>query len=163
MKRTILALTLILAAIPLLAWGAARVGYKAQLRGAEVVPPVSTEGTGGILLDFSPDGKSVHFRLSVHNLADVTAAHLHLGAIGKEGPVIATLYPVDAAASVKPGSFSGVLSQGVLTAADLEGPLKGQPLSVLLREIRADYVYVKVHTKKHPGGELRGQVVPRPA
>jgi hypothetical protein len=162
MKRKILALTLILAAVSLTAWGAARVGYRAQLSGAEVAPPVKTEATGGALFDFSPDVKSLHFTLSVKNLVDITAAHIHLGAKGKEGPVVATLYPLGGSPPVKAGKFSGNLAKGVITAANLEGPLKGKPLSDLLQEIQSGNAYVKVHTKPHPGGELRGQIVRRP-
>ncbi len=164
MKRKILALTLILAAVPLAAWGVvAMTGFKAQLSGAQVVPPVKIKATGGVLFDFSNDGKSLHFKLSVKNLADVTAAHIHLAAPGKEGPPVVTLYPFGSSKPVKAGKFSGILAQGVITAANLEGPLKGKSLSDLLKEIQEGNACVKVHTKQHPDGELRGQIVRRPA
>jgi hypothetical protein len=163
MRRIILAFTLILAAVPLVVWGQARVGFKAQLSGAEVVPQVKTEARGGVLFDFSPDGKSLHFKLSVENLADATAAQIHLGSLGKEGPVVATLYPSGGSPPVKAGSFSGILAQGVLTAANLEGPLKGRPLSDLLKEIQTGNTYIELQTKQHPNGEVRGQIVRRPA
>lgn len=162
MKRKVLLFAFLWAIIPLAVWGAARVGYKASLSGAEMVPPVKTQATGGVLFDFSPDGKALHFNLSVRNLADATAAHIHLGAKGKEGPVVATLFPSGTSAKEKPGKFSGVLAQGIITAANLEGPLKGKALSDLEAEIQAGNAYVKVHTRKHPDGELRGQIVRRP-
>jgi hypothetical protein len=163
MRRKILTLTLIFVAVPLLAWGVARVGFKAQLGGAEVVPAVKTAAMGGALFDFSPEGTSLHFRLSVENLADATEAHIHLGAPGKEGPVVATLYPFGGTQPVKAGAFSGILAQGVLTAANLQGPLKGKTLSDLLKEMQEGNAYVKVHTKQHLDGEVRGQIVRRPA
>jgi hypothetical protein len=162
MKSKILALTLLVAAVSLSAWAAARVGYKASLSGAEMVPAVKTGAAGGALFDFSPEGKSLHFNLSVKNLADVTAAHIHLGARGKEGPVVAILYPLGGSPPLKAGKFSGILAKGVITAANLEGPLKGKPLSDLEKEIKFGNAYVMVHTKTHPQGELRGQIVRRP-
>lgn len=161
MRRKVLLFAFLGAIIPLAVFGAARVGYKASLSGAEMVPPVKTQATGGVLFDFSPDGKALHFNLSVRNLADATAAHIHLGAKGKEGPVVATLYPFGGSAQ-EPGQFSRVLAQGIITAANLEGPLKGKALSDLEAEIQAGNAYVKVHTRNHPNGELRGQIVRRP-
>lgn len=162
MKRKILALTLMLVAVPLVVWGVARFGFKAQLSGGELSPAVKTEASGGALFDFSQDGKSLHFNLSVKNLGNATAAHIHLGAKGKEGPPVATLYPFGTSPPVKESKFSGILAQGVITAANLEGPLKGKPLSALLKEIQDGNAYVKVHTKQHPDGELRGQIARRP-
>lgn len=162
MKRKFWTLVLLMAALPLAVLGAARVGYKASLSGAEMVPPVKSGATGGALFDFSPDGQALHFNLSVKDLADATAAHIHLGAKDKEGPAVATLYPFGGSLKAKPGKFSGILAQGIITAANLEGPLKGKPLSDLLKEIQVGNAYVKVHTKQHPDGELRGQIVRRP-
>ena len=56
-----------------------------------------------------------------------------------------------------------------ITAADLVGPLAGQPLSALIDAIDAGNIYVNVHTNDFvdppntgagdfPGGEIRGQV-----
>jgi hypothetical protein len=50
----------------------------------------------------------------------------------------------------------------VITATDLEGPLKGKPLSGLMKEIRTGNAYIKILTKQHPGGELRGGITRRP-
>jgi hypothetical protein len=75
---------------------------------------------------------------------------------------VVTLYPFGGSPPVKGGKFSGILSQGVISAANLEGPLKGKPLSALLKEIQDGNAYVKIHTKQHPDGELRGQIVRRP-
>jgi hypothetical protein len=164
MHKKVLALILICLAVPLAAWGLVpRAGFKAQLSGAESVPPVKTEATGGALFDFSEDGKAMHFTLSVKNLNDVIAAHLHLGAKGKEGPPVATLYPFGNSPPVKAGAFSGILVRGVITGTSLEGPLKGKPLNDLLKEFQEGNAYIKVHTKSHPDGEMRGQIVRRPA
>jgi len=55
------------------------------------------------------------------------------------------------------GSFSGSF-----TAADVIGPvaqgIAPGELSELIAAIREGQTYVNVHTNKHPGGEIRGQV-----
>ena len=44
------------------------------------------------------------------------------------------------------GRQTGVLATGTITAADLVGPLTGQPLSALVDAMRAGHAYVNVHT-----------------
>ena len=63
-----------------------------------------------------------------------------------------------------------VLATGTITAANLVGPLAGQPLSALLAELRSGNAYANVHTNDglgdpntgpgdFPGGEIRAQLV----
>ncbi len=65
---------------------------------------------------------------------------------------------------------TGILSTGTITAADLIGPLAGQSMARLIREIRAGNTYVNVHTNDgvapidtgpgdFPGGEIRAQLM----
>jgi hypothetical protein len=56
------------------------------------------------------------------------------------------------------GDQNGSLSEGTFTAANLIGPLAGQPLSALIDAIRAGNTYVNVHTEVSPGGEIRSQI-----
>ena len=84
-------------------------------------------------------------------------AHIHLAAAGKSGPPVVWLYP-SKAHPVKTGKVSGLLSRGAITAAQLVGPLKGKTLADLLEQIRDGNTYVNVHTRAHPGGEIRGQI-----
>jgi hypothetical protein len=161
MKSKILALTLILLAVPLLAWGE-RNAFSAYLNGSAVVPPVKTEASGGARFDLTPDGKSMHFILSLQKLSNATAIRIYLGAAGKEGLPVVTLYPPGPPQPGQEGKLPAMQARGMITAANLEGSLKGKPLSDLLREIQSGNAYVQVHTKQHPNGELRGQITRRP-
>ncbi len=78
------------------------------------------------------------------------------------------LFPAHGA-TAKNGSFTGVLVEGTITAADLIGPMLGAPLSDLVLELRDGKTYVNIHTNdgvnpQNPGpgnyrtGEIRGQI-----
>jgi hypothetical protein len=87
------------------------------------------------------------------------AAHIHLGQRDVNGGVSVFFCggPTTPACTPGSGSFSGTF-----TATDVIGPV-GQgiaagELSELIAAIRAGRTYANVHTDKHPGGEIRGQV-----
>ena len=69
-----------------------------------------------------------------------TAAHIHLGGMGKSGNVIVPLCTPCGAAT---GSKSGTAT---ISAS-------------LLKTIQKHGTYVNVHTAKNPNGEIRGQLV----
>jgi hypothetical protein len=140
--------------------GAAPVRFVVQLTGDEVVPPVNTQASGTFSLFVeggpSPTGQvRISYELAVKDIADVTAAHIHLAAKGAEGEVVVPLFTGPA----KTGNFTGVLAQGAILAADLSGSLAGKSLSDLLAAMQAGGTYVNVHTAANPNGEIRGQIV----
>ena len=145
---------------------AGNANYKTHLKGRNEVPLRNTHAQGQATFKLSADGSALHYKLNVANIENVVAAHIHLGAEGANGPVVAFLY-----GPVPPGGgrTSGVLAEGTIAAADLIGPLAGQPLSALLAEIQAGNTYVNVHTNDgvaptntgpgdFSGGEVRGQI-----
>jgi hypothetical protein len=162
-RRIVFSIILTLA-LPCLVWAATPQTFMAQLTGAQEVPPVKTAATGVATFKLSPDGKSLHCQLKVTGLKNVTMAHIHLGQAGKNGTVLVWLYPLSGPPpALKPGSFTGVLAEGNITAKNLAGPLKGKPLSALLKDMHAGQTYVNVHTTAHPEGEIRGQIGPSPS
>ena len=120
------------------------------------VPPVKTAAVGEAVFTFvRVHGQiAVDYRLDVKDIKGVTAAHIHLGKPGKNGPVVVVLY----SGPVKKGKFTGRLAHGKITGKELAGPLKGQTLGRLMVEIMLGKAYVNVHTMGHPAGELRGQL-----
>ncbi len=121
------------------------------LAGGQEVPPVNTlaTGTGSI----SVRNNQIQFKLLVAGVQDVTNAHIHLGANGVNGAVIATLFGPNAGADFP---RRGLLARGTLTDAALQG---GFTVATLLDELQAGNVYVNIHTAGNPTGEIRGQVV----
>ncbi|HEY8393517.1 MAG TPA: CHRD domain-containing protein [Thermaerobacter sp.] len=132
--------------------------FKACLNGAQEVPPVETDATGTARIFFiesRPDLLLV--RLFVRDIKDVFAAHIHLGAPGVNGPIVLTLFgPTD------PMDFrrETLIVNRAFTKDDLEGPLAGQSLEALVRNMAAGNAYVNVHTVEHFNGEIRGQIMP---
>jgi hypothetical protein len=130
--------------------------FHSPLRGSEEVPPVMTNATGQNMLQLSKDGMSLSYKLSVDNIENIGGAHLHLGARGENGPVVASLLPMGTKLS---GPQKGMIAEGTITKANLVGPLAGMNLSDLVKEMRAGMIYTNVHTTQHPAGEIRGQVM----
>lgn len=146
-----LAISLLTASV---GFSAEKGSFTAKLSGAEAGPAVMTEASGKAEFKLSKDGKELSYKLAVTNLGNVTAAHIHLGKAGKEGPPVAGLF----AGPKKEGSFSGVLAEGVLTDKNLMGSLSGKPLGELVKLVKSGSTYVNIHTDAYPGGELRGRI-----
>lgn len=165
-------------AISSLAVAADKMKFEADLSGAKV-PPVATLATGEASFELVHEGffgkgsggtgegsegkgaggvekgDALHYKLSVRDIENVTAAHLHKGSsTDSEGPVVAPLYT----GAKKSGEFSGDLVEGTIRAEDLKGPLAGKSIPDLVALMQSGEVYVNVHTAKHPKGEIRGQV-----
>lgn len=135
--------------------------FVANLSGFSEIPPRQTEATGAVAVSLNPDGESLHYRLSVSNLQDVTAAHLHMGQTDENGPVVVPLLgegAPGAAATPPTGMANGVIAEGDISAASLTGPLANTPLVVLVELMRSGAIYANVHTTQFPEGEIRGQL-----
>lgn len=132
--------------------------FHATLSGKEQSPQIDTPAHGTATFVLSKGGESLSYRLSVANIDGVSMAHIHIAPAGQEGPVAVWLYPSRPPAMVKKGKFTGVLARGTITAAELQGPLKGKTIADLVDDIKAGNAYVNVHTTAHPAGEIRGQI-----
>jgi glucose/arabinose dehydrogenase len=97
------------------------------------------------------------YQVRVQSLANTSMAHIHISdAPGENGPPAVWLYPAAPPATIVTGEFSGLLSEGEITDADLIGPLAGSSLNDLWTAIREGRAYVNIHTEQEPGGEIRG-------
>jgi len=118
---------------------AAEMKAKANLTGvAEAPGPGDTNSSGTVQVTLDSDKNEVCYDLTVAKLDDATAAHIHEGAAGKEGPVKVGL---DAP---KSGSTKGCKTVDAAVVQDM----MAHP---------ANY-YVNVHNASHPKGALRGQL-----
>lgn len=133
--------------------------FSTKLSGANEVPAVATKAFGFAVTALRKKGTSLQYAAIFRRLRNITMAHLHLGGPGENGPVVASLLPQDLSKlSLRQQRRLRFRISGALRSADLVGPLSGQPLDALVQEIKRGNVYVNVHTKQNPGGELRGQL-----
>ncbi|MDA8170626.1 MAG: CHRD domain-containing protein [Nitrospiraceae bacterium] len=128
--------------------------FSTTLSGKNEVPQVKTTATGEVVFKFIGDHGEIalDYSLDVKNVKDATAARIHLGKPGKNGPAVVVLY----AGPTKKGKFTGRLAHGRIVIKDLVGPLEGKTLGGLMHEIMEDNAYVNVLTVEHPDGEIRG-------
>lgn len=126
--------------------------YVANMSGAQETPSNGVLGTG--TATFNIIDTKLHYLVRVSRLSGApTAAHIHVGAVGVAGPPVYTFV-------LKSGAgMNGAIAEGMfdLTTAASAG-VSGDSLKVLLANGNA---YVNVHTAAHPGGEVRGQIVPK--
>ena len=108
------------------------------LSGAQETPPVQTSasGTGTISIG---DDRSVTGRVMTKGI-EGTAAHIHLGAVGKSGPPIITL------TKGADGTWSV--------------PADARLTDEQFASFNAGDLYINVHSAEHKAGEIRGQLKP---
>jgi hypothetical protein len=168
MKRNLMIATLVMAILALVASVApaqAASPFKASLSGAQEVPVRETDASGTVAFRWNGPRTVSHFTLSVSNINNVFAAHIHCGAAGVNGPVGVTLFMGMPAS----GPFSGVLARGTLTAPDPGNACGWLTLQDVFNAMNSGNTYVNVHTNdgveppnSGPGdfqsGEIRGQL-----
>jgi CHRD domain len=116
--------------------------YAASLVGASETPPTDSSGTGSATVDLDTSAKTLSWTLTYSGLSGpANMAHFH-------GPA-----PVGKSAGVQ-----------IPLTGDLTSPVKGSAsiTDAQAADLKAGLWYVNIHTAAHPGGEIRGQVVPAP-
>jgi hypothetical protein len=131
----------------------------ADLTGIEQVPPVNDTSAIGVA-EFKLGPDNIMYTVNVTDIENVTAAHIHSGQVGENGPVIVTLFSEDTTpTATRMMTGEVLLSEGNITATNLEGPMAGKILSNLTSAMRNEQTYVNVHTQQNQNGEIRGQIL----
>lgn len=110
---------------------------RATLSGDQEVPPVVTGAIGSGTLSLETPSRRVSGSITLDGLT-ANAAHVHLGEVGGNGPVIVPLV------ETAPGTWS-VPPDTSLTEAQADA-------------FAAGGLYFNAHTTAHPNGEIRGQI-----
>lgn len=131
--------------------------YVAKMTGmAEVPDPVNTAATGFTVFATGEYEQAIVFRMRIDNASGILSdvgAHIHCGAAGQNGPVVAFL------AQPVPGGYNGtVVLNGAIFSTDIIDASCGATLPELLDSMQAGNTYVNVHSEAYPGGEIRGQI-----
>ena len=138
MTRPALIVTALATCLMSAAVQAETINYHATLTGAAEVPPNKTAGTGTVTATIDTDTKMLSYTVQYTGLSGpVTAGHFHGPAgVGKNAAV---LIPIMAPLA------SPINGMARLSDADIA-------------DFRAGNVYVNLHTKENPDGEIRGQM-----
>jgi hypothetical protein len=117
---------------------AQQVKLKAELSGAQEVPPTTTQGKGNADITFDTASKQLSWTVSYSGLSGpATAAHFHGPAEAGKNAGVAVPIPNH---GTSPVTGSATLTEAQAT------------------ELLAGRYYVNIHTAANPGGEIRGQV-----
>jgi len=152
--------------------------FIAVLDGENQIPRRETPATGKAVFKLDDTERKMKYTLTVTDIENVVAAHIHVGKPGENGPIVATL-----AGPFPPGKGrkDGLLSEGTFEVSDLVGSLIALPrgsqhqedddllLAELLAVMQNGEAYVSIHTDLgwdpsyiRPGnfteGEIRGQI-----
>jgi hypothetical protein len=139
--------------------------FTAQLDGDQEVPPRETEATGEASFQLSNETE-LEFTLTVFDVQNLVAAHIHCAPAGKNGAVGVTLFGPMAPGG---GLVDTSSTAGTITAPDDENGCGWADLAAVVEAMRDGNAYVNVHTDDgedppdtgpgdFPDGELRGQI-----
>ena len=111
---------------------------KATLNAGQEIPKQTVKDAGAKgSFTGTLKGTKLKWKLTFSGLTgQATAAHIHLGAMGKAGAVVVAL--------------CGPCKSGMTGTATISASL--------LKKIDRHLTYVNVHTAKNPNGEIRGQL-----
>ena len=117
--------------------------FKATLTGANERPtPITTTARATAIV--TALGNQLSWKVDITSAIDsVTIGHIHRGVADSAGGVIQNLSPTPTGIG-----FTGTVALGSAVVVDS-----------VLTLMRAGKAYVNIHTKAHPGGEIRGQLV----
>jgi CHRD domain len=122
---------------------AAPESFQVLLAGAQEVPPVQTTGTATADLTYDPATRVINWTITYGGLSgSVTMAHFH-------GP---------AASGRNAQAQLGLTKHGSAVGNPIKGRATLTPEQA--KQFAAGAWYINVHTQAHPGGEIRGQVIP---
>ena len=139
--------------------------YWSVLTGEQQLPPNDTNALGYVGLKFQDDRTRLVYIVNAEHIGKVTAVNLYQTDKGQNGTLVLDLLhsPRELMKGVDKvvektleGKTKGTISIGGATRDDLQGQLKGKSLSDLHELIVNGSIYVSIHTKDFPNGEIRG-------
>lgn len=113
--------------------------FAAQMSSAQEVPTNTSSATGNGLVSFDPTTKAFKATVTLTGLS-ATAAHIHTGTLGINGPVLFGLTQTTPTSGVWVSAADAVLTDAQLAT------------------LKSGGLYFNAHSAAFPGGEIRGQI-----
>ena len=111
----------------------------AALSGTSEVPAADLDGTGFARVTFDTTTNTINYSIVVQNIDQPTAAHIHTGFAGANGPILVNFSP-----TFVNGVATGTVAADATTISNIINNAPG--------------FYVNVHNAPFPGGAVRGQL-----
>jgi len=138
--------------------------FSARLSGAQEVPPINSDGTGGFQMAIEQG--TISFELNFSGLTSpLSVAHLHFAPGKVAGGVMIFLCGggnQPACPATTEGTITGTITAANVTGPTLQGVAPGD-LDSALEAVRDGLSYANMHTTNFTGGEIRGPGSPRRA
>jgi hypothetical protein len=146
-----------------------------RMTGAQEVPARETSAHGVAVFELNPDETELRYTVTAH-IENLVGGHVHSAAPGVNGPIVLPLL----SAAAGGGQTNGVVAKDtVVRGVTALPPSLGagldnaQRFDALVALLRSGDTYVNLHTDDgvaptntgagdFPGGEIRGQILPRP-
>ena len=130
-----------------------------SLTGSAVVAPVTTGSSGTATFERSlGDFNFVDYIIDLKSMQGIRAVHLHLGAAGSNqastDPPLVSLF--DSIPGIPLPDINGRFMENNFTVTELRP--KGISLDSLEALVAKGMVYMDIHTRAFPNGEIRGQL-----
>ena len=129
--------------------------FTAALHGGNENPGVLTGSAGTATITWNTTTRAGTYRVDVYNMpVGTTASHIHVGAVGQNGPVVINF-------TVPPGGISNDFGlTGTFACSDLvpRAPQGINSCEDFEQALLLGNTYVNVHSTNNPGGEIRGQL-----
>lgn len=120
--------------------------FEILLSGSNEVPPLTSPAYGKVTAAFN--GTHLVLDGEFEGLTgDFTGAHLHFGQSGQAGAVEVAVAP----------NINGDMTSGTFADFDTSYALTSDQIS----KLHSRALYLNIHSTAYPGGELRGQLVPK--
>jgi len=130
--------------------------FSAVLSGRNEVPPTNPDSAGLAIFQLSHNTSQITYSVNISGIKKASQAQIHIGTIGQRGDPVAILSKEKSASGVKEPPL--ILISGNLTKKDLEGPLKDNKITDLVKLMNNGTTYVNINTENYPEGAIRGQI-----
>jgi hypothetical protein len=139
---------------------------RAWLTGFDETPSLSSPGHGFFRAIVDEDAGTIQYWLTYDGVANVQQSHLHLGEHHIMGGISVFLCtnlpnanpPGVQACPQSPGQITGTIKAEHVIGPTAQG-LGPNEFAELVTAIRANSVYVNLHSMAFPAGEIRGQLL----
>jgi hypothetical protein len=119
-------------------------------------PPIGSAGVAHASCTLSRSSLQFACTARVHNIVDLTAAHIHIGGPGVAGPVLINIPDLPLRVS-DDFTLSWTWTERDLTLRPAQGVLK---MADVIEACSSGNCYLNFHTTGNPGGEVRVNLCP---